>query len=166
MGVLVAEEHFVYVGAAVEGEGGARVATCIVVDMVAVVVTANVGVVAGGTLVHLSKDWWDRNEGAVDGMGTAGSRDTGASPLAPSAVQEGEDRADTCNRDCIPLAGGRCTGLVRTMPVGARKVMHKRKREKWPESCENSLRCGRIEANETIQRTCFLIQSDGVSRCA
>lgn len=55
MSALVVEERFVCVGAAVEGEDDARAATCIVVGMVAVVVTANVGVVADGTSVHPSK---------------------------------------------------------------------------------------------------------------
>lgn len=48
----VAEERFVCVGVVAEGEDDAQAATCIVVGMVVVVVTVNVGVVADGTSVR------------------------------------------------------------------------------------------------------------------
>ena len=52
----VAEERFVCVGVVVEGEGDAQGATCIVVGMVVVVVTVNVGLIADGTSAHPSRD--------------------------------------------------------------------------------------------------------------
>ena len=118
----------------------AQVATCIVAGMVAVVAIVSVDVVADGTSVHPLRGWWDRNGGAA-GTGTADSRDTEVLRLVPSAAQRVEDRADTCKRDYIPSVGGRCTGAGRTVPGEARKVMRKKRREKWPESYENSLRC-------------------------
>jgi len=48
----VAEERFGCVGAAVEVVDDARVATCIVAGMVAVVAIVSVDVAAGGTSVH------------------------------------------------------------------------------------------------------------------
>lgn len=83
----VAEERFVGVGEAVEGGGDARAAICIAGGMTVVVAIANVGVAAGGTLVHSSRDSWDRSGGAVSGTGRAGNRGIEASRLAPSAGQ-------------------------------------------------------------------------------
>lgn len=74
-------------------------------------------------------------------MGTADSRDIEASPLGPLAAREGEDMADTCKGDYIPSVDGQCTEFDHTMLAEVRKVTHKRRTERWPESCENSLRC-------------------------
>ena len=74
-------------------------------------------------------------------MGKADSRDIEASRLVPLAAQEGVDRVDTCKREYIPSVCGQCTGVGHTMLGEARRVSHKRRTEKRPESCENSLRC-------------------------
>ena len=73
-------------------------------------------------------------------MGTADSRDIEASCLVPLAAQEGEGMEDTYKRDYIPSVDDQCTEVGRTVPAEVRKAMHKRRTEKWPESCENSLR--------------------------
>ena len=73
-------------------------------------------------------------------MDTAGSRDIEASRLAPLAAQRGEGREGTRKRDCVPSVGDQSTEVGHTIPVEARKVMRKRKMEKWLESCENFLR--------------------------
>ena len=139
----VAEGRSVCVGGAVveEEDDDARAATCIVVGIVVVAATENVGVVADGTSVHPSRDLWDQSEDVVDGMGTADSRDTEASRLVPMAAQEEEDRVDTESRDCIPSVGDRCIGVGHKTPAGVRKVKHRRRTEKWSESCENCPRC-------------------------
>lgn len=126
----VGEERFAGVGEAVEGDGDARAAICIVEGTIVVVAIANVGVAVGGTPVHSPRDLWDRNGGAVSGMGRVDSRNIEASRLAPSADQEGEDRVDTCRVDCSPSAGGLCIGVGHTVPVEVRKATHKRTKER------------------------------------
>jgi len=71
-------------------------------------------------------------------MGTAGSRDIEASRLVPLAAQE-EDRADTYKRGYMTPVGDQYIEVDHMMLAEARKGMRKRRMEKWPESCENSL---------------------------
>lgn len=74
-------------------------------------------------------------------MDRVDSRNIGVPRLVPLAVQEGEDMVGTHRADYIPSAGAQCTEVDHTTPVEARIAMHKRRMEKQPESCENSLRC-------------------------